>query len=176
VRRTLAAAAVHTLALLAGAATTASALLAVRRVAGPAPAPAVAAVCALAAIAVAVERRWRLPGSSWMVPREWARLGPVGHAGAFGFLLGTGVVTVLPSAAMYAVLVAAESAPHWWHAYAVMLCFGGARASMVIYLTARSTLRALHPVEGLDRLRTAVRRTAVAECLLAAALAVALMH
>ena len=44
----------------------------------------------------------RLPllSSPWRVPREWNRFGRVGYAAAFGFALGTGVLTALPSAGL----------------------------------------------------------------------------
>jgi hypothetical protein len=175
-RRTVSAALAHTAAMLAGSAAVAAALLGMSRALGRAPVAVVAAVCVAAASAVALENRFVTPGSHWMVPRHWARLGPVGHSAAFGFLLGTGVATVLPSAAMYAVLVVAESAPRWAETLAVMLSFGAARALLVLHLTVRSALRELHPVAGLDRLRGAVRRAAPLEALLALALAVAVTH
>src|SRR5690349_12610895 len=106
---TVGAAAAHTAAILAGSAFVATVLVLTARTAGALPPAAVAAVCLAAATAVATGVR--VPGSRWMVPREWARFGAAGHAACFGFALGTGVMTLLPSAAFYALLAAAEAAP-----------------------------------------------------------------
>lgn len=169
--QTTVAAVAHTVATLAGAALTASALLLLRRVAGPVPSAAVAVVCIAAAVAMVAGVR--VPGSRWMVPREWARFGTTGHAALFGFSLGTGVATLLPSAAMYALLVAAASAPSTGQSYAVMLTFAAARGLMVPLLTARSARLGVHPAVGIDRLRDAMARLGSVEVVLLVALAMA---
>jgi hypothetical protein len=165
------AAGVHTVALLAGATVTASALVVLRLVAGPAPVPVVAAVCIAAALATVAGVR--IPTSRWMVPREWARFGTTGHAALFGFSLGTGVATLLPSAAMYALLVAAESAPSPSRSYALVLTFAAARALMVPFLTVRSAFLGKHPAVGIDDLRDGMARLGVIEVVLLVALATA---
>lgn len=44
------------------------------------------------------------PSRRWRVPRRWsAALGHTGYAAAFGFALGLGFVTALPSVSLYAV-------------------------------------------------------------------------
>jgi len=149
--------------MLTGGALTAAALLATRFLAGPLPAPAVSVICLLCAAAVAMERRVRVPGSSWMVPRTWARLGATGYAAAFGALLGTGVATLLPSAALYALLAVAQSAPAWWQCMAPLLAFAAARAVFTLLLTARSVRRGTHPVAHLRRMHSVARRAAPLE-------------
>ena len=172
--RTVAAAAAHTVALLAGSAAVAAALVLSARVAAHLPAHGLAVVCALAAVAVAA--RVPVPGSRWMVPREWARIGTVAYSAAFGLALGTGVMTLLPSAALYALLAAAQAAPAAWQAFALLLCFAAARAALVVFLTARSAGGRLHPVAGLDRLRDRMAGLDVAEIVLLAGLSVALLR
>lgn len=132
--------------MLGGSALTAALLLLTRRAAGPMPAWSVATICLLAAVAVVAGPRARVPGSAWMVPREWARLHPTGYAAAFGVVLGTGVLTVLPSAALYALLAVAQSAPAWWQCLAVLLTFGAARAGFTAILTMRSVTGSTHPI------------------------------
>lgn len=172
-RGTVGAAAAHTAAMLAGSAFVASLLAIAASAAGALPPIAVAVVCLGAAVAVAT--RLPVPGSHWMVPREWARLGAAGHAACFGFALGTGVATLLPSAAFYALLAAAEAAPSRLQTYALLLTFGAARSVMVAVLTARSVHRGVHPVAGIDRLRDAMARLGGAEAVLLTTLGIELL-
>jgi len=167
---TLLATVAHVLATLTGSALTASALIAVAHVEGRLPLAAVGTVCLLAAAAVAADPRLPAPGSRWMVPREWARFGPTGYAAAFGLVLGTGVVTMMPSAALYAMLATAEAAPAWWQTFLLLLAFGATRALMVVVLTARSARRGRHPVESMAWIARVTTRVATIEALLAAAL------
>ncbi len=173
------AAAAHTAAMLLGAAATASLLVAVNRALGAMPAAAVATICACSAAAIALQAvlhlRMAPPGSRWMVPRQWARFGTTAYAACFGFALGTGVMTLLPSAALYALLALAESAPRWWQSYVIMVTFAAARGVMVPLLTTRSIRRGLHPSVGGDRLRDNMARLGVVETVLLAALAMELL-
>ena len=172
------AATAHTVALWGGSLLTAAALVSLAHVAGPLPSPALAAVCLSAAALLVVEALLplRVPGSSWMVPREWARFGTTRYAALFGLALGTGVATALPSPALYALLAAVEAAPRWWQAVALMLTFGAARAAMAPLLTARSARRGVHPSLGLDRLRDSMARLGIVEIALLGALAAELLH
>jgi hypothetical protein len=107
--------------------------------------------------------------------RGWARFGRVGYAALFGFALGTGVLTVVPSAALYALLALAWSAPAWWQTYALVLAFASARAAMVPLLTARSMRTRVHPGLHSDRLRDAMARVGAVEATLAVLLALELL-
>lgn len=173
--RWLLAVAAHSTALLAGSAVTGGLLAALARATGPLPAPAVGAVALLAAAAVLGEPRLRAPGSRWMVPRQWARLGYTGYAAAFGFALGLGFATLVPSAGWYAVVAAAAGTAAWWQSVVVVLAFGMARAPMAALLTVRSTLRHAHPVAHMDGVVNMARRLAAVEAMLAAALGVQLL-
>jgi len=171
------AATAHSLALLCGSLLTAIVLVAVAGLAGPLPLPAVAAVCLASAVLLALQAvvPLRLPGSHWMVPREWARFGTTRYAALFGFALGTGVVTALPSPALYALLAMVEAAPRWWQAVGLMVVFGLARGAMVPLLTVRSARRGVHPSVGSDRLRDTMARLGVVEIVLLAALGVEIL-
>jgi len=172
--RSVTAATAHTVALLAGSATVAAVLVLSAHLAGHLSAHGAALACGLAATAVAA--RVPVPGSRWMVPRQWARMGTTAYAACFGAVLGTGVVTLLPSAALYALLAVAQAATVWWQAFALLLGFGAARAALVILLTARSASRRLHPVVGLDALRDRMARLDSVEVALLAALSAQLLR
>jgi hypothetical protein len=171
------AATAHSLALLSGSLLTAVVLVAMAGLAGPLPLPAVAAVCLASAVLLVLQAvvPLRLPGSRWMVPREWARFGTPSYAALFGFALGTGVITALPSPALYALLAMVEAAPRWWQAVGLMLVFGLARGAMVPLLTARSARRGVHPSLGIDRLRATMARLGVVEIVLLVALGVEIL-
>jgi hypothetical protein len=154
----------------------ASMLVALAAVAGHLPTMAVGTVSLLAAGAVAAEMRVPVLGSRWMVPRAWARLGPTGYAAAFGFALGAGVVTMMPSAALYALLGAAQAAPVWWQSFALLLTFGSTRALLTVLLTARSARRGTHPVERMDWVSQVGAHAATVEAFLAAALGIEVLR
>lgn len=164
------AAAANVAATLVGSALTAAVLVGVALIGGRLPIRAVGAVCLLAGLAVAVESRVPAPGSRWMVPREWARFGPTAYAAAFGLALGTGVATMVPSAALYALLTAAETAPAWWQSLGLLLTFGGTRALLVVILTVRSARRGRHPMEDIGWVALVSTHAATVEVALAAAL------
>jgi hypothetical protein len=172
------AAAAHTAGMLAGSALTGLALVGLAHLLGPLPDSALAAICLAAAVALVAQTRVAvpLPGSRWMVPREWARFGTTGYAALFGLALGTGVATLLPSPAFYAVLAAGLAAPAWWQAVVLLLGFGAARAGLVPLLTARSVRRRLPPPLDSDRLREAMARLGFLEVALLACLAVEAIH
>jgi hypothetical protein len=164
------AAAAHSVGMVAGGAATASLLLLSAWLLGPLPAWAAAVACVVGALALCTQPAVRLPGSHWMVPREWARFGHTRYAAAFGVALGTGVATLLPSPAWYGVLATAQRAPVWL-GFAILIAFAAARGVMLPWLTARSVRVGEHPVARVERLRPVLARVVPAEVVLAAALA-----
>lgn len=48
-----------------------------------------------------------VPWATWQVPRDWSRLGPSWFALAYGAVLGFGLVTMLPSVGLLAIVGAA---------------------------------------------------------------------
>jgi len=162
----------HVVAMLVGSALTATAVAASARVLGPLPAVAVSATCVLAALALLGDPWLRLPGSRWMVPASWVRFGPGGHAALFGLALGSGVVTLVPSAGWYALLAVAQATSPWWTAFTVLTCFGAARAALVPLLTVWSARRGEHPVARIAAVGAISGRLAAVETLLLGVLAV----
>lgn len=45
-----------------------------------------------------------IPWSAWQVPRDWSRFGSIGFALVYGAVLGFGVMTMLPSVGLLAVV------------------------------------------------------------------------
>jgi hypothetical protein len=172
---TIVALAAHVTGLLAGAAVSATALLATRTVLGPLPRLVVAAIAVLALVGMAVEPHIGVPGSRWMVPKQWARLTTTGYAGAFGLLLGAGIVTLPPSAAIYAVLATAQAAPVSWQTFVVLLGFGTAAAVAPTLLTVRSIVGNSHPIGDVALVCAWAARAARAELVACAALAAELL-
>jgi hypothetical protein len=85
-----------------------SAIFTGARIAGPLPAWVVIAVGALAIPALAFG--YSPTGSRWRVPAAWQRAGHLGFAGLFGFSLGLGVVTSLPSVGLVVLAALAADA------------------------------------------------------------------
>jgi hypothetical protein len=124
-------------------------------VAAPLPGPVrlllAALACALAAGADAVALRtgWRLPGGRRQVDEDWlTRYRGWVYGGAFGFQLGLGVVTIVTSAATFALL-------------ALVVLTGGPGPGLVLGavfgLVRALPLLGLRRVHTPDALRTAAR-------------------
>jgi hypothetical protein len=167
--------AAHVGGLLAGAMLSATALLCARIMAGPLPRPAMAGIAVMAVLGLAAEPTIGVPGSRWMVPKDWGRLTPTWYAVAFGLALGAGIVTVAPSTAIYVVLATAQAAPVWWHSFAVVLAFATTAAMAPILLTARSIRHGSHPIHHVALLGAWSSRAAPAELVMASALATELL-
>lgn len=105
------------------------------------PSPAVVAAVGLASV-VLVVLRGHLPSSSWRIPVAWTRFGPVRYAGAFGFILGLGLLTAVPGAAFYALLAWAASAESWTSVASASIAFGLARGLTVVGVAISSSLQA----------------------------------
>lgn len=112
-----------------------------------------AAVCAAAALLDlrAVRRPgWRLPGGSRQVDEDWlTRYRGWVYGGAFGFQLGLGVVTIVTSAATYALLGLAVLSGGLLPGLVLGASFGLVRGAPVL---------ALRGVHAPDQLREAARR------------------
>jgi hypothetical protein len=117
----------------------------------------------------------RLPSSPWRVPRSWGVLGHVAYSAVFGAALGTGLATALPSAGLFAMIGWSLTTPGWAMVWPVFLAFGLARALPTLLIAARAARRGIDPETALDQAMTATTFLRPAECLLLAALAVALL-
>jgi hypothetical protein len=117
----------------------------------------------------------RLPGSPWRVPRSWGALGHLAYSAVFGAALGTGLVTALPSPGLYALVGWGLGAPAWGTVWPVFLAFGLGRALPVLLLAVQAARQGTYPDAALDRATTMTAFLRPAECLLLAALAVALL-
>jgi hypothetical protein len=81
--------------------------------------------------------RLKLPANKRQVPQEVFTNGPYRAAVRFGFELGTGVRTYLPSSVPYLLATAVILLqPHFLHALVAGLSFGLGRASMALLRTA----------------------------------------
>jgi len=132
----------------------------------------------LAALLVLVTARMApvtLPGSRWRVPQDWARLGSVGYAGAFGMALGLGVVTRVGSPAMYAVLAWGVAAPEWNLAWPVFVVFAAGRTVPFLAVATRSYRQGTYSGDQLEPVAGFVRRLWPVEGILLAVLAAGLL-
>jgi hypothetical protein len=98
----------------------------------------------------------RLRGSTWRVPKRWARNGHLVYSGMFGLALGTGFMTALPSIAMLVLYAWALVAPSWSLIWPVFLVFAVARFGTTI-ASVPLLARTGHIVTAVDRLRQIAR-------------------
>ena len=124
-------------------------------VAAPLPGPVrlllAALACALAALAdvAALRTGWRLPGGRRQVDEDWlTRYRGWVYGGAFGFQLGLGVVTIVTSAATFALLALVVLSGGPAPGLALGLAFGLVRALPLL---------GLRRVHSPDALRSAAR-------------------
>jgi hypothetical protein len=158
---------IYATALVAGALAIASALHAVHLYAVHLPQEAVGVVAVTSAVVAAIFPHL-LPSSPWRVPRSWARFGRP-YAAIFGFALGTGILTALPSVSFYTLLTWGLAAS-WPATWSVFVLFALARATPLFIAAIPSAERdpirlvgggrnlaaALAPVEGFLLLALAV--------------------
>lgn len=107
-----------------------------------------ALLCAVAATEAA---HIRLPQSTWRVPRTWGRLGPIGFAATFGFALGPGILTALPSACFYVVIYYALTGPPAGIVFLALGLFAAVRAIPLLAIAGLSRTRSQHTVGLVDR-------------------------
>lgn len=129
----------------------------------------VALVIAAATAFVAVV----IPQSLWRVPREWGYWGPQRYAAAFGFLLGLGFVTAIPSPAFYVLIVLALSNVSPALIVAVFASFGAIRALPLVIASVASARSGEYPTGIVERFRVISDWAAPVEIVLLVALAVA---
>jgi hypothetical protein len=109
------------------------------------PLPMVGATAAAAVFIRAFPTRRRILGSRWRVPRRWGQFGHVPYAAVFGFSLGTGILTALPSAGYYSVLAWGVTAQAWERIWPVFLSFALARAVPMIVSSIESRRGGVYP-------------------------------
>lgn len=110
-----------------------------------------AAVCSLL-LSVLIPQE-KLPGSHWRVPRSFGRWGYIGFAGSFGLILGAGVLTAIPGAGIYLLVVWAASTSTWVMAVLPLAAFGIARGltSSVPLLMSGTELYPVRPIATMVR-------------------------
>lgn len=151
----------HAASLVAGALVLGGGIASVVALLGEMPRPSVGVVAVLAGATAAGFLPQLLPSSRWQVPRSWARLGEARYVTAFGFVLGLGVFTAIPSSGFY-VVIAWGLSTDWAHALLALVAFAFARATPLLVAaavgrrgvnaptfawTARRIAMRLHPLE-----------------------------
>lgn len=117
---------------------------------------------AFSSAAVAAIRPSSLPlGSRWRIPRTWRGLGPTKYAAVFGFILGMGVLTAIPSISFLTLLVWCTSAPAWRDVLLVFVAFGASRSLPLAIATVRANRR--NEIGLVDRVAMSVQRLAALE-------------
>jgi hypothetical protein len=110
----------------------------------------------------------KLEGSQWRVPLEWGAWGRTPHSLAFGFALGTGVLTKLSSPGLFAVFAWTVVAHSLIEAWLPFLAFAVGRA-ISYFVVARQILVQTTPrYEPLIHGVAKVRRLLVPEAFLLA--------
>jgi hypothetical protein len=127
--------AVHVLALLAGSTSLAAALAGVG---SHLELPSAASVGAIAVLAAAAALGLRPPSSPWRVPRGWAQAGDAGFATIFGFALGLGFPTLVPTFGFYALVAWGLTEP-WQATIPVFAAFALARSLLLVAASFRSS-------------------------------------
>ena len=118
----------------------------------------------------------RIPQSMWRIPRTWAKLGHTVYAALFGAILGLGFLTAIPSAAYYALVTWALAADSLNRVWPVFGAFGFGRVIVFSFLSLRSALSRVEPVESLDRLRPSLGLLALVEAAILAAITVTFLR
>lgn len=167
--------AAHVLGLFAGALALGALLFAAGELIWHPPPWTVGVLAALLVLVTARMAPVTLPGSRWRVPQDWARLGSVGYAGAFGMALGLGVVTRVGSPAMYAVLAWGVAAPEWNLAWPVFVVFAAGRTVPFLAVATRSYRQGTYSGDQLEPVAGFVRRLWPVEGILLAVLAAGLL-
>jgi len=106
-------------------------------------------VAAFAALCDLRMLRVRLPSRNWQVPQSWKRFPPSVMAACFGFIIGLGVITRIPFASFYFVLIACVALGSVPAAVVLLALYGAARAGAVA-LIARGQAFARNPHERLE--------------------------
>jgi len=99
-----------------------------------------------------------LPSRCWQVPQSWKRFPPSVMAGLFGFGIGMGVLTRIPFASFYVVLLACLGLANIPVGVGLMALYGTTRA-LTVALVARGQNSAINPRE---RIETVARLSPVA--------------
>src|SRR5229473_4289724 len=112
----------------------------------PSLANSLAIVAAVAGVRDLKLVRFRLPSRNWQVPQSWKRFPPGIMAACYGFGIGLGVLTRIPFASFYFVLLACASLASLPVGVGLMALHGTARAGTVA-LVARGQAFAPDPHE-----------------------------
>jgi hypothetical protein len=131
VKRWRADVALHVAGLVAGALLVASALVGAAAALNIVPPEFPIGLVGATAAAAAAGFIRPLPSSPWRVPRSWVRLGDTAYSAIFGFVLGLGFATSVPSSGFYFLVAWALSA-QWATAILVFGLFAVARATPLI--------------------------------------------
>lgn len=91
---------------------------------------------------------FRAPSLHWQVPQSWKRFAPSVMAACYGFGIGLGVLTRIPFASFYIVLVACTGMANLPYAVGLMALYGATRAGAVA-LCARGQAFARDPHQRL---------------------------
>lgn len=120
--------------------------------------PSLLVVVALGAAASAAWMQMPVPGSGWMVPRSWVRIGRLPYVFVFGVILGFGLLTSLPGIGFLPLMAFAASAEWGWGA-AAMLVFGLSRSlPMILRLRPGARSSAWHTAYSSATLASALTR------------------
>ena len=93
----------------------------------------------------------RLPSRCWQVPQHWQRFSLPIMAACYGFGIGLGVLTRIPFASFYVVLVACAGLASWPLGVGLLALYGAVRAGTVA-MVARGQASAQDPHARLDTL------------------------
>jgi hypothetical protein len=134
------------------------------------PSRIVVASVAVAAVAIDLVGARVRPQIRFQVPERWRRTMPLPRAlFLYGLLLGTGVTTLVPAAAAWALLVLCVALGSVPGAVVVGLCFAAGRALPVLVLAARDAETALAERPGGLRILRVLAAGALVAALLAGA-------
>jgi hypothetical protein len=96
-------------------------------------AAAICMICAIGALQDLKLIRYSLPSRCWQVPQRWKRFSPRVMASCYGFGIGLGVITRIPYASFYLVLVACAGLASVPHAVGLMSLYGVTRAATMAF-------------------------------------------
>jgi hypothetical protein len=105
----------------------------------------------LCAIAASEAVHIRLPQSTWRVPQTWGRLGPIGFASSFGFALGIGLLTAVPSPGFYVAIYYALTGPPAGVTFLAFALYAVVRATPLLAVARLSYFRCEHPAHRVQR-------------------------
>jgi hypothetical protein len=93
------------------------------------PGPAVLAVTCTLAVIVDSTRPRHLPEIGFRVPQSWSRLGLRWFVSAFGVILGFGLLTAVPAAGLYVLLLVSVAGKTWILSAAPFVAFAAGRTA-----------------------------------------------